>query len=117
MRSAALVKLASSATATRYSSCRSSISSNYSFANKSVLDLWKGSAQSGDMTENVLVAGAGIGGLTAALALDAIGIDVTVIERTDSRPLGAGINLLPHAVRELHALGLGEELSRIAVAP
>ncbi|MDT5101549.1 MAG: 5-methylphenazine-carboxylate 1-monooxygenase [Mycobacterium sp.] len=69
------------------------------------------------MSENVLVAGAGIGGLSAALALDAIGIDVTVIERTDFRPLGVGINLLPHAVRELHALGLGEELSRIAVAP
>jgi 2-polyprenyl-6-methoxyphenol hydroxylase-like FAD-dependent oxidoreductase len=69
------------------------------------------------MTENILVAGAGIGGLTAALALDAVGIDVTVIERTDLRPLGVGINLLPHAVRELHALGLGEELSRIAVAP
>jgi 2-polyprenyl-6-methoxyphenol hydroxylase-like FAD-dependent oxidoreductase len=69
------------------------------------------------MTENVLIAGAGIGGLTAALALNARGIDVTVIERTDLRALGVGINLLPHAVRELHGLGLGDELSRIAVAP
>jgi 2-polyprenyl-6-methoxyphenol hydroxylase-like FAD-dependent oxidoreductase len=69
------------------------------------------------MTENVLIAGAGIGGLTAALALHARGIDVTIIERTDLRPLGVGINLLPHAVRELHELGLGDELSRIAVAP
>ena len=69
------------------------------------------------MTENVLIAGAGVGGLTAALALHARGIDVTVIERTDLSPLGVGINLLPHAVRELYELGLGDELSRIAVAP
>src|SRR4029079_5680245 len=33
------------------------------------------------------------------------------------RPLGAGINLLPHAVSELYALGLGDELSKVAVAP
>jgi len=69
------------------------------------------------MTENVLIAGAGVGGLTAALALHARGVDVTVIERTDLRPLGVGINLLPQAVRELYDLGLGDELSRIAVAP
>ena len=69
------------------------------------------------MTENVLIAGAGIGGLTAALALHARGIDATVIERTDLRPLGVGINLLPHAVRELYGLGLGDKLARIAVAP
>ena len=69
------------------------------------------------MTEDVLIAGAGIGGLTAALALHSRGIDVTVIERTDLRPLGVGINLLPHAVRELYELGLGDQLSRIAVAP
>ncbi len=69
------------------------------------------------MTENVVIAGAGIGGLTAALALHARGIDATVIERTDLRPLGVGINLLPHAVRELYGLGLGDKLARIAVAP
>jgi 2-polyprenyl-6-methoxyphenol hydroxylase-like FAD-dependent oxidoreductase len=69
------------------------------------------------MTENVLIAGAGIGGLTAALALHARGIDATVIERSDLRPLGVGINLLPHAVRELCRLGLGDELARISVAP
>ncbi len=69
------------------------------------------------MTGKVLIAGAGIGGLTAALTLQSRGIDATVIERTDLRPLGVGINLLPHAVRELYELGLGDELSRIAVAP
>jgi 2-polyprenyl-6-methoxyphenol hydroxylase-like FAD-dependent oxidoreductase len=69
------------------------------------------------MTENMVIAGAGIGGLTAALALHARGIDATVIERTDLRPVGVGINLLPHAVRELYRLGLGDELARISVAP
>src|ERR1700742_923498 len=60
------------------------------------------------MATKVLIAGAGIGGLTAAIALHARGINATVIERID---------LLPHAVRELYELGLGDELSRIAVAP
>ncbi len=69
------------------------------------------------MTE-VLIAGAGIGGLTAALALHARGMEPTVIERASQlRPLGVGINLLPHAVRELYSLGLGDELARVAVAP
>jgi 5-methylphenazine-1-carboxylate 1-monooxygenase len=70
------------------------------------------------MTESVLIAGAGIGGLTTALALHAWGIGSTVIERaTQLKPLGVGINLLPHAVSELYDLGLGDELSRVAVAP
>jgi len=70
------------------------------------------------MTESVLIAGAGIGGLTTALTLHARGIESTVIERaTQLEPLGAGINLLPHAVAELYELGLGDELSQVAVAP
>ena len=65
-----------------------------------------------------VIAGAGIGGLTAALTLHARGIEASVIERADTLgPLGLGINLLPRAVRELSDLGLGDELSRIAVAP
>lgn len=67
---------------------------------------------------DVLIAGAGIGGLTAALALHARGIESTVVERASQlRPLGVGINLLPHAVRELYSLGVGDELARVAVAP
>jgi 2-polyprenyl-6-methoxyphenol hydroxylase-like FAD-dependent oxidoreductase len=67
---------------------------------------------------DVLIAGAGIGGLTAALTLHARGIGSTVVERASQlKPLGVGINLLPHAVSELYELGLGDELSRIAVAP
>lgn len=69
-------------------------------------------------SEHVLVAGAGIGGLTAALTLHQQGFTATVIDRANTlEPLGLGINLLPHAVRELRDLGLGEALSRIALAP
>ncbi|MGA4848890.1 flavin-dependent oxidoreductase [Streptomyces sp. G5(2025)] len=67
---------------------------------------------------DVLVAGAGVGGLTAALSLHAAGIGVHVVEASDElRPIGVGINLLPHAVRELTELGLGGELAATAVAP
>ncbi|WP_438295613.1 flavin-dependent oxidoreductase [Streptomyces sp. HUAS TT7] len=65
----------------------------------------------------VLIAGAGIGGLTAALSLHAAGIDAVVTESArEIRPLGVGINLLPHAVRELTELGLGDPLAEAGVA-
>src|SRR5690349_15538932 len=67
---------------------------------------------------DVLIAGGGIGGLTAALTLHARGIESTVLERASHlHPLGVGINLLPHAVSELYELGLGDKLSQLAVAP
>jgi 2-polyprenyl-6-methoxyphenol hydroxylase-like FAD-dependent oxidoreductase len=66
----------------------------------------------------VLIAGAGIGGLTVALTLHAKGIRSTVIESAHQlKPLGVGINLLPHAVRELDELGLSDELVRLAAEP
>ena len=65
-----------------------------------------------------LVVGAGVGGLTTALSLHQIGADVEVFEAVEElRPLGVGINLLPHAVRELDGLGLLEQLRRGSVAP
>ncbi|AQZ63891.1 Salicylate hydroxylase [[Actinomadura] parvosata subsp. kistnae] len=66
----------------------------------------------------VVIAGAGIAGLTAALSLHAAGItDVTVHEAVEElHPLGVGINILPHAIRELIELGLGDRLARIGVA-
>ncbi len=59
-----------------------------------------------------LIAGGGIGGLTAALCLHEAGIDCEVFESApDVRPLGVGINLLPHAVRILTLLGLAPDLA------
>jgi 2-polyprenyl-6-methoxyphenol hydroxylase-like FAD-dependent oxidoreductase len=64
----------------------------------------------------VLIAGAGIGGLTTALSLHEAGIEALVVDSAQRlRPLGVGINLLPHAVRELTELGLGEDLADIGV--
>jgi 2-polyprenyl-6-methoxyphenol hydroxylase-like FAD-dependent oxidoreductase len=66
----------------------------------------------------VLIVGAGIGGLTLALQLHAAGIPARLLETAPRlRPLGVGINILPHASRELHRLGLTEELARMAVQP
>ena len=56
-----------------------------------------------------IIAGGGIGGLTAALRLRAAGLEVVVCESVrEIRALGVGINLLPHAVRELAGLGRRE---------
>jgi 2-polyprenyl-6-methoxyphenol hydroxylase-like FAD-dependent oxidoreductase len=64
----------------------------------------------------VLIVGAGIAGLSSALSLHAAGFDVQVIESASAlRPLGAGINLQPHAVRELTELGLGDELAATGI--
>ena len=66
---------------------------------------------------DVAIIGGGIGGLTAALSLHAAKIPVTVYEAAaEVRPLGVGINLLPHAVRELTELGLGEQLAETGIA-
>lgn len=65
----------------------------------------------------IIISGGGIGGLTLALSLHAAGIDVELHEATpDPRPLGVGINILPHAVRELTELGLGERVQAAGVA-
>ncbi len=64
----------------------------------------------------VLVAGGGIAGLALALSLHQVGLPVQVFESVETiRPLGVGINLLPHAVRELCELGLEEGLAALAV--
>lgn len=55
----------------------------------------------------ILIIGAGIGGLTLALALHARGISCRLFEAaSEFRPLGVGINMMPHAIRELTRLGL-----------
>ena len=64
----------------------------------------------------VAIIGAGIGGLTLALALQSAGIASRVFEATtDLRPLGVGINVLPHASRELGLLGLESALTNVSV--
>ena len=58
-------------------------------------------------TRHVIIAGAGIGGLTAALALARAGLRVTVLEQAPQlEETGAGIQLSPNATRVLIALGL-----------
>ena len=65
----------------------------------------------------ILIAGGGIAGLTAALSLHQIGVACRVFETVSQpQPLGVGINLLPHAVRELTELGLEDALAKTAIA-
>jgi 2-polyprenyl-6-methoxyphenol hydroxylase-like FAD-dependent oxidoreductase len=66
---------------------------------------------------HAIVVGGGIGGLATALSLHAAGIEVDVYESVaELKPLGVGINVLPHAVRELTELGLAERLAAKAIA-
>jgi 2-polyprenyl-6-methoxyphenol hydroxylase-like FAD-dependent oxidoreductase len=68
----------------------------------------------GGMT--ILIAGAGIGGLTLALSLHERGIPCLVLEQAGQvRPLGVGINTLPHGIGELAALGLLPALDAVGV--
>lgn len=66
----------------------------------------------------ILVAGGGIGGLAFALSLHAAGLtDIEVLEAAPAvEELGVGINVLPHAVRELTELGLAGELAGAGLA-
>lgn len=69
-------------------------------------------------SDEIVIVGGGIGGLAAALSFHAAGRPVRLFESaTEIRALGVGINLLPHAARELDALGLADELLAAAVAP
>ena len=66
----------------------------------------------------VLVAGGGIGGLTAALCLARCGYHVDVFEQADEfAEVGAGIQLSPNCSRVLHDLGLEEDLRLKAFLP
>ena len=69
-------------------------------------------------SRTVIIIGAGIGGLTAALALARRGFEVAVFDQAQRlEEVGAGIQLSPNASRILLALGLAEQLQRHVVAP
>lgn len=64
----------------------------------------------------ILIAGGGIGGLVTALSLHQIGMRARIYEAVDRiAPLGVGINVLPHAVRELTELGLLDDLLAVGI--
>ena len=66
---------------------------------------------------DVLIIGGGIGGLTLGLMLHRAGIAARVFEAApEIKPVGVGINILPHASRELCALGLEDALAKVAVS-
>jgi 5-methylphenazine-1-carboxylate 1-monooxygenase len=66
--------------------------------------------------DDVIIVGAGIGGLTLGLALHQAGIACRIFESVpDIRAIGVGINLLPHATKELAALGLEDALAKVAI--
>ena len=65
-----------------------------------------------------LIAGAGIGGLAAALSLNRAGFDVRIFERaSELGEIGAGIQVSPNGARVLHALDLEAEIDAVAFRP
>lgn len=69
-------------------------------------------------SQKVLISGAGIGGLTAALCLVQRGFEVTVLEQAaELKAVGAGLQLSANATRVLDGLGLGPDLARVTIKP
>lgn len=67
----------------------------------------------GTMVQDVLIAGAGIGGLTLAVALQRRGVRVRVLERSPRLgAAGAGIALAPNGIKGLSRIGLADEALR-----
>ncbi len=66
----------------------------------------------------IVISGAGIGGLTAALAVAAAGFQVIVCERSRQlSEIGAGIQLTPNPARVIAALGLEAAIAAAAIEP
>jgi 5-methylphenazine-1-carboxylate 1-monooxygenase len=74
-----------------------------------------GEKSNADMID-VLIAGAGIGGLVSALCLHRAGYSVRVFERLSAlEPIGFGLNLQPFAVKVLYELGLEREMDEVGI--
>src|ERR1043166_9737893 len=69
------------------------------------------------MGDDIIIVGGGIGGLTRGVELHQAGSACRIFESAaEIRPIGVGINLLPHATKELAALGLEPALEKAAIA-
>jgi salicylate hydroxylase len=69
-------------------------------------------------TRTIVIAGAGIGGLTTALAVARHGYRISLLEQAEQlEEVGAGLQLSPNASRVLIELGLGERLAPLVVRP
>ena len=65
---------------------------------------------------DILIVGGGIGGLTLALELHRRGVACRVFESApEIKPVGVGVNLLPHATKVLAGLGLEPALASVAI--
>jgi 2-polyprenyl-6-methoxyphenol hydroxylase-like FAD-dependent oxidoreductase len=70
----------------------------------------------GEDMDEIIIVGAGVGGLTLGLALLQAKIPCRIFESAaEINPVGVGINLLPHATKELAALGLEGALEQAAI--
>jgi salicylate hydroxylase len=66
----------------------------------------------------IAIAGAGVGGLSAAVSLGQAGFDVDIYEQApELTEVGGDINMGPNACRVLFQLGFGPELDRAGVRP
>jgi salicylate hydroxylase len=78
----------------------------------------QGSEAMPEMNGEIVVGGAGIGGLTLALALLRRGIDVVIHEQAGQMAeVGAGIQISPNGTRALADLGVLDELTRVSSEP
>src|SRR6195256_2973566 len=74
--------------------------------------IWQGTSM-----DEVIIVGPGIGGFTRGLGLHEAGIPGRIFESAaEIKAVGVGINLLPHATKELATLGLEGALAKIAIA-
>src|SRR5918996_1240903 len=70
------------------------------------------------MVKKILIAGAGMGGLTAVSCLMKAGYDVEIYEQApELSEIGAGIQLSANAMHVLNSLGLGEAIAKLSVRP